>query len=180
MLIPSFPFTQQIPISDLWDQLGFLVTKILDGNSHVRFSQIKNKNSLSFHISYLPDAYLRVEYSSRRRTRAIEWRLHWGPCGLSIVFVWFFLFGFGCIVNMHFLLLFSYLLWILYIFVHALYNYLIHHALIFGKYTQAYKLGGGLMICPMTIGQDSDAWNTQLISECLLGNSGHMCLNYFL
>jgi hypothetical protein len=37
------------------------------------------------------------------------------------------------------------------------YNYLIHHALIFGKYTQAYKLGGGLMICPMTIGQDSDA-----------------------
>ena len=32
-----------------------------------------------------------------------------------------------------------------------------HHALIFGKYTQVYKLGGGLKICPMTIGQGSDA-----------------------
>jgi len=26
------------------------------------------------------------------------------------------------------------------------------HALIFGKHTQASKLGGGLAICPMTIG----------------------------
>jgi hypothetical protein len=32
-----------------------------------------------------------------------------------------------------------------------------HHVLCFGKYTQAYKLGGGLAIYPMTIGQGSDA-----------------------
>jgi hypothetical protein len=51
------------------------------------------------------------------------------------------------------------------------------HTLIFGKHTQASKLGGELAICPMTIGQGSDAWNTQLISECLLGNGGHTRLN---
>jgi hypothetical protein len=55
-----------------------------------------------------------------------------------------------------------------------------HHALFFGKYIQAYKFGGELAICPMTIGQGSNAWNTQLISECLLGNGGHTCLNYSL
>ena len=26
--------------------------------------------------------------SPRRRTRATEWRLHWGPCGLIFGFVW--------------------------------------------------------------------------------------------
>jgi hypothetical protein len=31
------------------------------------------------------------------------------------------------------------------------------HTLIFWKHTQAYKLGGVLAICPMTIGQGSDA-----------------------
>ena len=30
------------------------------------------------------------------------------------------------------------------------------HVLIFGKHTQTSKLGGGLVICPMTIGQGSD------------------------
>ena len=41
----------------------------------------------------------KVEYSPRRRTRATEWRLHWGPCGLSFVFVWFvFVFVFGCLL----------------------------------------------------------------------------------
>ena len=50
----------------------------------------------------------------------------------------------------------------------------------FWKHTQASRLGGELAICPKTIGQGSDAWNTQLISECLLGNSGYTCLNYSL
>jgi len=40
---------------------------------------------------YFPDKdrYIldEVEYSPRRRTRATEWRLRWGPCGLSFVFV---------------------------------------------------------------------------------------------
>ena len=31
------------------------------------------------------------------------------------------------------------------------------HSLIFGKHTQASKLDGGLAICPMAIGQGSDA-----------------------
>jgi hypothetical protein len=31
----------------------------------------------------------------------------------------------------------------------------------------------------MTIGQGLNTWNTQLISECLLGNGGHTCLNCF-
>jgi hypothetical protein len=31
------------------------------------------------------------------------------------------------------------------------------HTLIFGKHTQDSKLGGGLAICHMTIGQDSNA-----------------------
>jgi hypothetical protein len=31
------------------------------------------------------------------------------------------------------------------------------HTLIFGKHTQASKLGGELVICPMIIGQGSDA-----------------------
>jgi hypothetical protein len=52
--------------------------------------------------------------------------------------------------------------------------------LYFWKHTQAFRLGGELSICPMTIGQSSDAWNTQLISECLLGNGGYTYLNYFL
>jgi len=46
------------------------------------------------------------------------------------------------------------------------------NTLIFGKHTKTYKLSGGLMICPMTIGHDLDAWNTQLIYECMLGNGG--------
>ena len=46
------------------------MTKILGGDSHSCFSQIKDKNSLSPYISYLLDTNLRVEYSSRRRIRA--------------------------------------------------------------------------------------------------------------
>jgi hypothetical protein len=55
-----------------------------------------------------------------------------------------------------------------------------YHMSLFWKHTQVSKLGGELAICPMTIGQGSDAWNTQLISECLLGNGGYMYLNHFL
>jgi hypothetical protein len=53
------------------------------------------------------------------------------------------------------------------------------HALIFWKHTQAFKLGGELVICPITIDQGSDTWNTKLISECLLGNGGYTWLNHF-
>jgi len=46
----------------------------------------------------------------------------------------------------------------MYIFIHALYKTVscITH-FNFRKHTQASKLGGGLVICPMTIGQGSDA-----------------------
>ena len=39
------------------------MTKILGDDSHSHFSQIKDKNSLSSHISYLPDTFDEVEYS---------------------------------------------------------------------------------------------------------------------
>jgi hypothetical protein len=44
------PFTQPVPVPDLWDQLGFLVIKILGGDSHSIFPLIKNKNYLSAHM----------------------------------------------------------------------------------------------------------------------------------
>jgi len=47
------------------------VTKILSGDSHSRFSQIKDKNSLSSHISYFPDTlHESWNIRQRRRTRA--------------------------------------------------------------------------------------------------------------
>jgi hypothetical protein len=45
------------------------VTKVLDGDSHFRFLLIKDKNCLSPHICQI-DKYLRVDDSSRCRTRA--------------------------------------------------------------------------------------------------------------
>jgi len=53
------------------------------------------------------------------------------------------------------------------------------HVFIFWKHTQTFKLVGELAIFPMTIDQGSDAWNTELISECLLGNGEYRCLNCF-
>jgi hypothetical protein len=47
------PFTQPIPVPDFSYQLGFLVTKILGGNSHSIFPLIKEKNSLSPHICHI-------------------------------------------------------------------------------------------------------------------------------
>jgi hypothetical protein len=55
-----------------------------------------------------------------------------------------------------------------------------HHMSLFLKAHTSFRLGRKLAICPMTIGQGSDAWNTQLISECLLGNGGYTYLNHFL
>jgi hypothetical protein len=43
-------FTQSVHIPYLWDQLGFLVTKILGDDSHSLIPLIKNKNFLSPHI----------------------------------------------------------------------------------------------------------------------------------
>jgi len=51
-------------------------------------------------------------------------------------------------------------------------------ALIFEKHTYTSRLGRGLSICHMTIDQSLDVWNTQLISECVLSNGGHTCLNH--
>ena len=70
-----------------------------------------------------------------------------------ILFIYFICFNFCTFMFMHYMLQF------------------------FGKHTQASKLSGELMICHITIGQGSDVWNIQLISKCLLGNSGHTCLN---
>ena len=39
--------------------------------------------------------------------------------------------------------------------------------------TQTFTLGGGLMICLMTIGKCSSLSNTQLRFEYLLGNGGY-------
>jgi len=51
-------------------------------------------------------------------------------------------------------------------------------ALIFEKHTYTSRLGRGLAICHMTIGQGLDMWNTQFISECVLSNGRHTCLNH--
>jgi hypothetical protein len=50
----------------------------------------------------------------------------------------------------------------------------------FWKHIQISRLGGGLTICPMTTSQSLDAWNPQLISDCLLDNGRHTCLNHSL
>jgi hypothetical protein len=47
------PFMQPVSVSDLWDQLGFLVTKILGGDSHSNFPLIRDKNILSPHIFHM-------------------------------------------------------------------------------------------------------------------------------
>jgi len=47
------PFTQSVPVPDLWDQLGFQVTKILGGDSHSIFSTNKRQEFLV--SPYLPD-----------------------------------------------------------------------------------------------------------------------------
>jgi len=44
-----------------------------------------------------------------------------------------------------------------YMFMHCIKLPHASHTLIFGKHTQASKLGGELAICPITIGQGSDA-----------------------
>jgi hypothetical protein len=45
----------------------------------------------------------------------------------------------------------------IYMFMHCIELPHASHTLIFGKHTQASKLDGGLAICPMAIGQGSDA-----------------------
>jgi hypothetical protein len=42
-----FPFTQPVHVIDLWNQLGFLVIKILGGDSNSLYTLIKHKESLS-------------------------------------------------------------------------------------------------------------------------------------
>ena len=147
------------------------------------FPPTKDNIFLSPHICQKDkDRYIHfifeVEYSPRRRTRATEWRLYWGPCGLNFVFVWFV-----CVFMCLLLICLSccYLLICFKYFtptVHALYRTV--SSITYFDFWEAHtslKLGGVLAIYPMTIGQGSDAWNTQLISECLLGNGGHTCLN---
>jgi len=54
---------QPVPVSDLWDQLEFLVTKRLGVDSLSRFPLIKDKNSLFAPFSRLPQTYIdEVEY----------------------------------------------------------------------------------------------------------------------
>ena len=65
------PFTQIVLVPDLWDQLGFLVTKILGGDSYSRFPLKKEKNSLSPYIfpitSYLQKCMLRRDAAHVRQ-----------------------------------------------------------------------------------------------------------------
>jgi hypothetical protein len=122
--------------------------------AHVR------RNLLSSHVCQI-DTLDEVEYSPRCRTRATEWRLHWGPCGLSFVFVWFV-----CVFMCLLLICFSfcYLLICFKFFthiVHALYRTV--SWITYFNFWEAHtslKLGGGLAICPMTISQGSYVWNT--------------------
>jgi hypothetical protein len=53
MLFTSLHVSYNVFMFNLWNQLEFLVTKILDGDSHSLFPLIKNKKSLSTSFSYL-------------------------------------------------------------------------------------------------------------------------------
>jgi hypothetical protein len=55
---------QPVSIPDLWDQLGFLVTRILGGDSHFIFSTNKRQEFL---VSlYFPDRHMMSEEDDRR------------------------------------------------------------------------------------------------------------------
>jgi hypothetical protein len=120
-----------------------------------------------------------VERSPQHYTRAIKWWFH------RRFFLWIKLCCMSdCCV----------LFWLVYIFVLNMYFIHIAHALNFRyglmplcitcfnfwEHIKASKLGGGIMIYPMTIGLGPGSWNTQLGSKWLLGNSGHTRLNHFL
>jgi len=55
----AFPFTQLISVLYLWDQLRFLMIKILDGNSYSVYTLINDKEFLSPHICQVDDTWQR-------------------------------------------------------------------------------------------------------------------------
>ena len=108
--------------------------------------------------------------------------LHWGlPMDWALFFIWLlcFIVWFVCLFLTEFLFIICIYTLIFVYFVHALYNIaLCIICLNFFKHTQSSRLGGGLRICPITISQGLNAWNTQLIFECLLGNGRDICFNH--
>jgi hypothetical protein len=151
----------------------------------VHILPIRDKNSLSLYICQIDHYIFPERVDDHAATPYMCGRMA-NPLGtLWIKFCFCLIIMFYClvcvfIVNMNFLYLFLTRFNVCtYLFMHCIELPHASHALIFVNRTQASKLGGGLMICLMTIGQGSDAWNTQLISECLLGNGRCMCLNHF-
>jgi len=93
--------------------------------------------------------------------RATEWRLHWERyCFWQY---WTKLCVFDVFNFLHFYLFVN-------IFFHTFYRIVSYNTCIyFWKHRQASKLGGELAVCPMTIGQGSDAWKTNsYLSACLV------------
>jgi hypothetical protein len=120
--------------------------------------------------------------SSIKRTKIAIKRRRAGTCGKMVTALGKVLFSNNIGVSFAYLMCLSFcvLSYFVNVFFHALYRIVsCITCLYFWKHTQASRFGGELAICPMTISQGSDVWNTQLISECLLGNYGYTCLNHF-
>ena len=79
---------QPVSVPDLWDQLGFLVTKILGGDSHSIFSTDKRQEFLVF--PHLADIYPYIRVDDRRYAAHV--RQNGDSAGdlvdTSFVFVW--------------------------------------------------------------------------------------------
>jgi hypothetical protein len=158
MIIPSLATTSPLPMN-LWQKPvhpGFLVAfiQILGGDfqSSIKRTKITIKHRRVGTCDRMANAPGKV--------------LFYDNIGVSFVYLMCLSF---CVLS-----------YFVNIFFHALYRIVSCITyLYFWKHTQASRLGGELTICRITISQDSDAWNTQLISECLLGNCGYTCLNHF-
>jgi hypothetical protein len=128
------------------------------------FSTDKRQEFLVF--PYFPDTHHECGgRSPRRRTRATEWRLRWGPCGLSFVFVWSscFIVWFCVIVNFHSHLLIRFNFFT-YLFMHCI--KLFHASFTFeGNYN--FRLNGGLAAYLMTFSQGLSLCKPQLFAESL-------------
>jgi len=102
-----------------------------------------------------------------RQKNTTKWRLRWGPCGLSFVFVWSSFLLFGFVLLLTFILICSYAL-ILYIFIHALYKIISCIIHIWGElYWEKFRLSGGLAAYLMTFSQGLSLCKPQLFAESL-------------
>jgi hypothetical protein len=171
-------FTQLIHLPKLWEQLEFLMTKILGNDSHSLILLRKD-----FPPTSPPIILIREDdhhnatpvWQNDDSTRNLWIKLClfvWLLCFFSVLFS-FLCFKLYCILSIIFFLLSPCILFMLYCFLyitHVIVYWIWINALCitcfnFWKYTQTSRLGGGLTICPMTTSQSLDAWNPQLISE---------------